>query len=109
MAGTETRCKDRAMYEAEHRPLCTIALIAEGHADRCPGEACAFWANGCVLGRIESELQSSPEVAELLLELRRTIEAGREVPVAEAHDRLLAALGEAAESAGPAGGSTELV
>ena len=39
----------------EHRPLCTIELIAEGHAERCPGEQCAFWEHACVLldnGRI---------------------------------------------------------
>ena len=32
--------------ETEHRQLCTIELIAEGHADRCPGADCAFWEHG---------------------------------------------------------------
>jgi hypothetical protein len=64
-----------------HRPLCTIELIAEGHADRCPGEDCAFWQQGCLLSRVEDELGARPEVAGLLLGLRRDLEAGRDVPV----------------------------
>lgn len=77
-----------------HRPLCTIELIAEGHADRCPGENCAFWSNGCVLARVEAELDGRPDVAALLLGLRREIESGREMDVGEAralfHKRLAA-------------------
>ena len=75
-------------------PLCTIELIAEGHAERCPGEGCAFWSNGCVLARVEAELDGRPDVAELLLGLRREIESGRQVKVGEAralfHKRLAA-------------------
>ena len=67
-----------------HRPLCTIELIAEGHADRCPGKECAFWEQGCVLSRIESDLDGRPEVAELLLDLRRELDAGRTIEVADA-------------------------
>jgi hypothetical protein len=70
--------------EHEHRPLCTIELIAEGHADRCPGESCAFWENECILARIEEELDRRPEVAALLLDLRRQLESGGSVPVEEA-------------------------
>jgi len=77
-----------------HKPLCTIELIAEGHADRCPGADCAFWSNGCVLTRVEAALDGRPDVAELLLGLRREIESGREVEVGEAraqfHKRLAA-------------------
>ena len=77
-----------------HKPLCTIELIAEGHAERCPGEACAFWSNGCVLARVEADLDGRPDVAELLLDLRREVESGREVEVGEAqalfHKRLAA-------------------
>ena len=40
--------------QATHRPLCTIELIAEGHATRCTGAACAFWDEGCVLARVEA-------------------------------------------------------
>jgi hypothetical protein len=74
--------------DVEHRPLCTIELIAEGHAGRCPGDACAFWEHGCALARVESELQGRPEVARLLLDLRREIEAGRAVSVDDARARL---------------------
>ncbi len=77
-----------------HRPLCTIEMIADGHAERCTGERCAFWQDGCVLARVESELAGRPEVAGLLLELRRELERGREISVGEAlshfHARLSA-------------------
>ena len=72
----------------EHRPLCTIELIAEKHAERCTGEACPFWERGCALTRVEAQLDGRPEVAELLLELRRELEAGRELTVEEARERL---------------------
>lgn len=74
------------MTTESHRPLCTIELIAEGHADRCPGEECAFWEHGCALSRIESDLDSRPEVAALLLELRRELDAGRTIDAADAAD-----------------------
>ena len=67
-----------------HRPLCTIELIATGHAARCPGEACAFWDRGCVLSRIELELDGRPEVAQLSLDLRQELEAGRTIELDEA-------------------------
>ena len=72
------------MTPESHRPLCTLELIAEGHADRCTGEACTFWENGCMLSRVESDLNGRPEVAALLLELRRELEAGRTVAAADA-------------------------
>jgi hypothetical protein len=71
----------------EHRPLCTIELVAEGHAERCLGEECAFWERGCALARIESELDGRPEVAEFLLQLRRELEAGRQLTVEETADQ----------------------
>jgi hypothetical protein len=70
--------------DEEHLPLCTIELIAEGHAHRCPGEDCAFWEQGCLLARVQADLDDRPEVARLLLELRRELEAGRAVSVADA-------------------------
>ena len=72
----------------EHQPLCTIELIAAGHADRCPGADCAFWQDGCVLARVEHELDARPEVARLLLELRHELEAGRAVGIEDARSRL---------------------
>jgi len=73
---------------AGHRPLCTVELIATGHAARCPGERCAFWERGCALRRIEANLDSSPETARLLLNLRRELEAGRIVELEEARSFL---------------------
>jgi hypothetical protein len=99
----------------EHRQLCTIALIAEGHAERCPGEECAFWERGCALARVEGELDGRPDVAKLLLDLRREIESGRSVQVEEARARFAHVLNveEGIEPedepppghAGPAGGA----
>ena len=74
--------------DKEHHPLCTIELIAEGHAERCPGEGCAFWDRGCVLARVETQLDGRPEVAQLLVDLRRELESGRDVTVDEARRRL---------------------
>jgi hypothetical protein len=80
--------------QTEHRQLCTIELIAERHAERCPGAACAFWERGCVLSRIETELDGRPEVAQLLLDLRRELEAGRVVELEEARSRFAHILNE---------------
>jgi len=74
--------------ETEHRPLCTIELIAEGHASRCPGDACAFWDRGCVLSRVELELDGRPEVAQILLDLRGALEAGPSVELERARTTL---------------------
>ena len=73
--------------DTEHHQLCTIALIAEGHSERCPGEDCAFWERGCALARIETQLDGRPEVAQILLDLRREIEGGRAVALEEARAR----------------------
>jgi hypothetical protein len=80
--------------QRDHRPLCTIELIAEGHAERCPGEECAFWERGCALARIEAELDGRPEVAQLLLDLRRELEAGRRIELEEARSRFAHILNE---------------
>jgi hypothetical protein len=78
----------------EHRQLCTIELIAEGHAERCPGEECAFWEHGCALVRIQAELEARPAVAQVLLDLRRELESGRQIELEEAHSRLAHILNE---------------
>jgi hypothetical protein len=101
--------------DAGHRQLCTIELIAEGHAERCPGEVCAFWERGCALARVETELEGRPEVAQLLLDLRREIASGRTIAIEEAHTRFSHILNveEGIEPthahAGPAGGATSPV
>jgi hypothetical protein len=77
-----------------HKPLCTIELIARGHAARCPGEQCAFWDRGCALARIEAELAGRPDVAQLLLDLRGELEAGRTVELDDARTRFARILNE---------------
>lgn len=72
----------------EHVPLCTIELIAEGHAERCPGAECVFWEDGCALARVETALDARPEVARILLDLRRELEAGRDVRLDDVRSRL---------------------
>jgi hypothetical protein len=64
----------KRMETALHRPLCTIELIAEGSAERCPGDECPFWETGCVLDKVEHELTERREVAAFLLGLRRTLQ-----------------------------------
>jgi hypothetical protein len=80
--------------ETAHRPLCTLELVTEGHAQRCPGEECPFWERGCALARIEHELDGRPEVAAVLLGLRRELEAGRQIDIEEAHSRFAHILNE---------------
>lgn len=79
---------------AGHRQLCTIELIAEGHARRCPGEDCIFWEQGCALARIEYELEGRSDVARLLVHLRRELEAGRQLDVEAVHSRFAHLLNE---------------
>ena len=82
--------------ETEHHPLCTIELIATGHAARCPGEECAFWDHGCALARVEVVLDGRPEVARILLDLRHELEAGREVELEQARSTFAHILNEEA-------------
>jgi hypothetical protein len=72
----------------EHHPLCTLELIADGHAARCPGAACPFWSDGCVLARVEYQLDARPDVARALLGLRDDLEQGQEVSLRDARERL---------------------
>ena len=78
----------------EHKQLCTIELIAEGHAARCPGAECVFWEHGCALARVESELDGRPEIAQLLLDLRRELDAGHDVEIEDARARFAHVLNE---------------
>ncbi len=77
-----------------HRPLCTIELIAEGRVTRCPGHVCRFWEKECAIARVEGELDGRPEVARLLLGIRRELERAKlvvdEDAVAHFHHRLSA-------------------
>ena len=88
MAAAGGRATVGAMKREPHRQLCTIELIAEGHAERCTGEECPFWDHGCALQRIEAALDSRPDVARILLDLRRELEGGKELELEEARMRL---------------------
>jgi hypothetical protein len=78
---------------APHRPLCLLELVATGEGGRCPGDACPFWGNReCVLARVEPELRDRPDVAALLLELRRRLESSEAVPAEESLRRFHARL-----------------
>ncbi len=79
MATADRRCDGARVDPAERRQLCAIELIAEGRADRCPRAECAFWEGGCVLARVETALDGRPEVAALLLAIRRELEAAEEI------------------------------
>ena len=63
--------------------LCTLEA-AVGKVEACPEDACPFWEPGgaalegrCVLERVGPELEDRPELAEVLLELRRRLESAR--------------------------------
>ena len=93
--GDSQCCHLRPMKtDTEHRPLCTLELVAEGHAERCPGEECPFWECGCALTRVEHELDGRPDVAEVLLQLRRELESGKQIELEEAHTRFAHILNE---------------
>jgi hypothetical protein len=62
------------MYAESDPRLCLIEQVAEGEASECPGESCAYWQKGCVLDRVEHQLAGRPDVAGLLLAMRRMLE-----------------------------------
>jgi hypothetical protein len=50
--------------------FCTLQH-AVGRSERCPGSGCPFWADeGCALDGIRSDLETNPELAGYLLDLR---------------------------------------
>jgi len=50
--------------------FCTLQH-AVGRSERCPGSACPFWVDrGCALDGIRSDLETNPELAGYLLDLR---------------------------------------
>jgi hypothetical protein len=64
------------MADETDRP-CTIVLAAEGRGEACTEDRCAYWDKGCILAAADSELMTHPEVAQLLLQLRRRLEQAR--------------------------------
>ncbi len=78
-------------------PLCTLELVAEGHAERCPGAECSFWEDGCLMARVEDQLAGRPELAALLLDLRRRLDEGGAIELAEARSLFARRLAEGRE------------
>ena len=81
-------------HGAPHRPRCTIELIAGGQGDRCPGDGCPYWENGCIFDRVEADLDGRWEVAQFLLDVRRRLESAerqsKDEEMAQFHRRLSA-------------------
>jgi hypothetical protein len=71
---------------------CTLRMAAEGRAEPCPRDACAFWepggavvTGGCSIERLGLDVRRD-DLAAYLLELReRLAEAGDREEVAAAH------------------------
>ena len=65
------------MAETGPERPCTIVLAAEGRREPCTKDRCAYWERGCILAAADSELLTHPQVAQLLLHLRRRLEQSR--------------------------------
>lgn len=51
---------------------CTLQ-VAVGRRERCPGASCPFWAaQGCALDGVRADIETNPELAGYLLDLRAT-------------------------------------
>jgi hypothetical protein len=68
---------------------CTLRLAAQGRAEECPREACAFWEPGgavvegtCLIERLGIDLRQA-ELACYLLETRERLEQARDMPSRE--------------------------
>ena len=72
---------------------CTLRLAAQGQAEPCPRERCAFWEPGgavvegnCLVERLGVDL-GTPDLAGYLLETRQRLEQARDMAEAEAAHR----------------------
>lgn len=62
--------------EVEERAGVRLCAL-QYHADRieaCPGADCPFWDEGCILERLDLDLDVRPELAHALLQVRRRVE-----------------------------------
>jgi hypothetical protein len=71
---------------ANDTPSCTLRLAAQGVAEPCPRDLCAFWEPGgavvepaCGLERLGLDVRR-PDVAAYLLELREKLDEARGLP-----------------------------
>lgn len=52
---------------------CRLSTAA-GVAERCPGGRCPFWSDGtCVIGGLSADLETEPDLRNVLLELRERL------------------------------------
>ena len=80
------------MGQTEPR-VCALRMAAEGRAESCPKDRCAFWeaggavvAGSCLIERLGVEL-NQPDLAAYLLETREQLEQTRDRAEAEAAHR----------------------
>jgi hypothetical protein len=62
------------MSTCETTRICTIVLATDGRPEPCSGERCAYWEQGCVFDGVGPDLVAYPEVAALVLRVRRELE-----------------------------------
>jgi hypothetical protein len=72
---------------------CTLSMAAEGRAESCPRDACAFWepggavvSGGCSIERLGVDVRRD-DVAAYLLELRERLAEARYLPEIQAAHR----------------------
>jgi hypothetical protein len=59
-------------------PDCLLQQAVDGH-ERCPGDACPFWADGrCRLGDLRADIATNPQLARFLLDLRARLMGGED-------------------------------
>ena len=66
----DAQSSGRLMEPEPH--TCTLQ-DAVGRHERCPGDSCPFWAGqGCALDGVRTDIETNPELAGYLLDLRAT-------------------------------------
>lgn len=61
--------RSRSLMQPEPQN-CTLQ-DAVGRHERCPGDSCPFWAGqGCALDAVRTDIETNPELAGYLLDLR---------------------------------------
>jgi hypothetical protein len=80
------------MHQREARD-CSLRLAAEGRAEACPRETCAYWEPGgavvegnCLIERLGVDLRERA-LAAYLLETRERLDRARDLAAAEAAHR----------------------
>jgi hypothetical protein len=65
------RYPQRTRRLMEPQPQHCTLQDAVGRHERCPGDSCPFWAGeGCALDGVRADIETNPELAGYLLDLR---------------------------------------